>query len=199
MSVRYLAGFLLFGLLGAAPLVAYACACCGIEDTWNVKVLKPNTYEWEEFTALKPGLGRFVYECPGCNEEKEWGIVSASRDGMTFRFKAANAAVVFRGTRRVEYRQIDISFAMQPLEKHVEMANIYQELVITGTVSVSGAVAPSKGSDALRATLVLRGVGSMCFERGTFKKWLLRTHPKEGTDPDDGELVGSGVLVETPR
>jgi hypothetical protein len=199
MSIRNLATCLLFGILGAAPLAAHACACCGIENTWNVKVLKPNTYEWEELTALKPGLGKFIYECPGCHEEKKWDIVSASRDGMTFRFKTANGAVVFRGTRRVEYRQTDISFAVQPPEEHVEMANIYHELVITGTAFVSGAMAAPKASDALRATLVLRGVGSMCFDRETFQKWLLRAEPREGVDPEDGNLVGSGVLVSPLR
>ncbi len=180
---------LLFALLlGALPSLALACACCGEQNTWNAEVIKPGGYGWDVLKDLKPGPGTILYSCDECATEDEWQILSVSHEGAAYRFEAKGGAIVFTGSGWLEHRQTDISFITQSEIESVMDSHILNELVLVGSVKFEGEEWPN-AKPLQNASLVLRGVGNNCYEKGTFSRWLLRA------DSKGRALAGGGAML----
>lgn len=179
-------GLYLAGAMLTAPCAAIACACCGIDDSWRVESLAPNTYESDSLSQLQLGPGRFRI-----SDTDEWSISSVERVGDSFVFASEVGAFYFRPRGLPEHRIVDITFITQPQYQLDDVADIYHEVILGGALELPDRAAKHFGRASLDATVVLRGLGNMCWASGTFRHWLISVWPEDGL-----VFVGSGVIIQ---
>jgi hypothetical protein len=170
---------------------AFACTCCGLDDTWRSISVAPESYESNIVSQLELGAGQFrPNECRGCDDsEEEWAISTVERSGKDFVFKSDMGPFYFRPKGRPEYRSVDVTFMTAPNYQLDDVADIYHELIFVGTLEVPDKASKHLGRTSLDATVVLRGLGGGCQGAETFQRWLVSSWK------DYLVLLGSGVMV----
>ncbi|HET9867141.1 MAG TPA: hypothetical protein VFQ06_07615, partial [Nitrospira sp.] len=125
----------LAGCMLIASTGAYACTCCGLDDTWRSMSVTPGTYEADIVDQLQLGPGRFrPNECRGCDvSEEEWSVSAVERKDGGFIFRTDVGSFVFRTKGAPEYRKVDITFITQPDYALDDSADIYHEIVFQGS------------------------------------------------------------------
>lgn len=169
----------------ALPGAASACACCGIDDSWGVESVAPNSYGSDVVSRLRLGPGRFRI-----SDDNEWSISGIERAGNSLVFRSEIGAFKFSPRGLPEHRIVDVTFITQPQYQLVDSADIYHELILTGVLMLPTRALKHFGRTNLDATLVLRGLGNMCWGVGTFSHWLISAGKRRSV------LAGSGVMIE---
>jgi hypothetical protein len=183
-----LAGLILLGVtLMATPWTAVACTCCGQDDWRSVESVSPNTHDAGVVSQLQLGEGRFR------TGEMEWSISSVERAGNSFVFHSEVGDFRFNARGLPEHRAVDITFITQPKYQLDDVADIYHEIVFSGALQIPDSAVKQLGGKTLDVTVVLRGVGNMCWDAETLGHWLINS------SKDPAVLTGSGVMVKTSQ
>ena len=171
------------GAMFALPGATSACACCGVDDSWRVETVAPDSYGSDVVRQLRLGPGRFRI-----SGDDEWSIAGVEHVGDSFAFRSEIGEFKFSPRGLSEHRIVDVTFITQPQYQLVDSADIYHEITLTGVLALPKHASKHFGRTTLDATVVLRGVGNMCWHVGTFSNWLIsvRTHQPF--------LIGSGVM-----
>ena len=167
-----------------SPSLALACACCGLDDWWSTATVPANGYEAELVGKLQLGPGEFVL--PG-DEAPSWIISTVKREAKGFVFRSDVGPFLFHTMKAPEHRMVDVTFITPAKTKLFDSAAIYHEIVYVGVLHLPTRASKYLKLSRIEATLVLRGVGNMCFETGTLNRWLITTQ-KPG-------FRGAGVLL----
>jgi hypothetical protein len=167
-----------------------AAACFSEKDTWYTETIKPTVAGWDVYKSLKLGAGSMrSFECVACEDIKTWAVSSVSRTDLVFRFKTKAGDFIFHADPSIELKGTDIDFNE---DKETGGHNrIYRELVLKGHVTIPASAKKGFAAKPPKAVLILRGMGSNCYEPSSFQKWLLRV------DTDERQLTGSGQMIDT--
>lgn len=182
-----LIGLIMVGAALATPCAAVACTCCGLDDWRSVEPVSPNTYDADIVSQLQLGQGRFR------TGDVEWAISSVERTGNRFVFHSDVGDFRFNPRGLPEHREVDITFTTQPHYELDDVADIYHEIVFSGVLQIPDLAAKQLGHKTLDVTVVLRGVGNMCWDSATIGRWLINS----SKTPSD--LRGSGVMLNQRR
>jgi hypothetical protein len=179
-----LTGLILVGAaLVVTPWSAVACTCCGQDDWRSVESISPDTHDAGIVSQLQLGEGRFRAD------EVAWSISSVERAGNSFVFHSAVGDFRFSPRGLPEHRAVDITFITQPQYQLDDVADIYHEIVFSGALLIPDQAAKQLGHKTLDVTVVLRGVGNMCWDKETIRHWLINSSKSPTV------LMGSGVMI----
>lgn len=182
-----LIALVLSGITLAAPCAAVACTCCGLDDWRSVESISPRTYDADIVSQLQLGEGRFR------TGEAGWSISSVERAGNGFVFHSEVGDFRFTPRGLPEHRTVDITFVTQPNYQLDDVADIYHEIVFSGVLQIPDSAARQLGHKTLDVTVVLRGVGNMCWDSETIGRWLVNS------SKDPAILRGAGAMVPAPH
>lgn len=179
-------GIFFAGALLAVPCIAHACACCGIDDWRSVESISRGSHEAGVVSKLRLGPGRFRI-----SDTEEWSISRVERAGDDFVFWSDVGRFDFiPSAQPPEHRRVDITFITQPKYELVDSADIYHELILTGTLRMPDPAVKHFKRESLEVTLVLRGLGNSCFEAGTLQRWQVSSSREPALFMGSGTLVG---------
>lgn len=163
---------ILFTLL-MLPAQAIACACCGLEGWWDTRTEKLAGYNQEIYANLVLSDG-YLTDDPGDQYSEEIKAISQSENTVSFKTELGSFIFTHKGI--FDHRLNDISFVSQPerdIDDDTTMLDIYHEWVFKGWLQLPPQAPTITDKKRVAATLVIQGLGNMCFEGNTFKRWIL--------------------------
>jgi hypothetical protein len=174
----------IFALIVAfAPEYGAACACCGLDNWWSLDRQRIDDYYAKLLADLAFVDGQFDDSPDTSHYYKVRKVKQGSR---TFSMETEIGTFEFQFTDAVEHRAADITFITQPQYELDDVADIYHEIILRGTLKLPKKPATILNKNRVPATLVFQGIGGACLDADLFKKWVLRI---EGV-----ELKASGKL-----
>ena len=168
----------------AWPTSLYACACCGLDNTWAQHKSSLNNYTGEVLHRLNIVSGDFddapVYQ-------NSYPVVSVRKAKDAYIFHTKSGDIRFNYKNLVEHRTTDITFITNAKYKYSDNADIYHELILRGNLLIPDAIRSSFEPDipsaklqkSMGATMIFQGFGNACIEGPEFEKWLIKLNSKD--------------------
>ncbi len=157
------------------PSLASSCACCGIDNHWSQKQEALSSYTGSILLALEFDGGEFN-DAPAYKAFAEILSVQRTETGYIFKTTEGDFKLILEGP--IEHRMSDLTFALVPDYKLTDVASIYHELVVPGTLTIPERYRAQYRSGSIplqvEVEFVAQGVGSMCTGEDTFQRWLVK-------------------------
>jgi hypothetical protein len=182
MRKRILTGIIVVAI-NFAPGYAAACACCGLDNWWSVNDRKIGGYYDNLLDSLALVNGEFN-DSPGTDHYYQ--VSRINRNPHSFTFETEIGLFEFRFGDKFKHRASDITFITHPEYNLDNVADIYHEIILRGTLKLPKKVASLSTKNPVPATMIFQGLGGACVEADLFKKWILRI--------EDTDLKASGKL-----
>lgn len=172
---------------------ALACACCGNEHSWFDDTVTLDDYMAQVIAGLQFTNGGFD-DSPLYEADYAVDRIKAERGKISF--VTGKGVIVFHYGDTAYHRTADITFITDKSRKAVDMADIYHELILVGTLAVpQGIIADYGGEEdrpplrpTMQAKMILQGLGTACVEPNTFARWLIK--PADVLFTGYGDLAG---------
>jgi hypothetical protein len=170
MPKRILTGIIVVAI-ALAPGYAAACACCGLDNWWSANDRKIEGFYEKLLAGLTLVNGEFN-DSPGT--DYYYQVSKIKRNPHSFAFETEIGLFEFRFGDTFEHRASDITFITQPKYNLDNVADIYHEIILRGTLKLPKKAASISVKNPVPATMIFQGLGGVCVEADLFKKWILR-------------------------
>jgi hypothetical protein len=166
-----------------------ACACCGADGTWNESISKYPNFPANiiESLALDNGVLN-----DGLRGDFSLSIEKVKLIENQYIFFTKNGYFVFTFDNEIVHRESNIEFITNPESIPSNKANIYHEIILSGTLDVSPLIVKNATTAKIglsgKAKMIFQGLGNKCLQQSDFRKWLIKV---EGVF-----LLGSGNIKQ---
>jgi hypothetical protein len=166
-----------------------SCACCGLDGSWSESIIEFPGYPSDVISRLDLYGGSFD---DGMRAEFWIEIKKVELINNRYIFKTDIGDIFFRFNKRISHRISDITFITNKNYKYASVAEIYREIILSGTLDIPHSIIDRAKienlSSSQNAKMVFQGFGNMCVNESDFKKWLIKI--------EDVNFTGSGQIKE---
>lgn len=167
--------------------LALSCACCGLDDTWNESTVEYPNYPLDIVPKLELIDGYF-----DDSMRAEYWIEIKSIELVNNRYilRTDLGDIIFVFNKESNYKEADITFITNKDYRSSNVADIYREIILTGTLTFPQSIIDKAKVENLQLTqdakLILQGIGNMCIDEDDFQKWIIKV--------EDVNFTGAGSI-----